>query len=113
MKNQNQNQTGGAPRFHSKSNGAKAGWKFVTTKTDENGASYHYFKNDKHPRVWKKTTMNVSHAFTRVSYHIEGTTEEHGRTREAGWSAEAVAERFPLILHTMKAVKAHPVYKAL
>lgn len=97
MKNQNQNQTGGAPRFHSKSNGAKAGWKFVTTKTDENGASYHYFKNDKHPRVWKKTTMNVSHGFTRVTYHIEGTFEG----------------TLPLILRTMKAVKAHPMYKAL
>ena len=97
----------GGPRYHSKRHGEKAGWKYVTTK-----GGYHYFKNDKHPGVWKKTTMNVSHGFTCISYHIEGTSEPNLRTLDAGWSAAAVAERRPLILNTMTEVKAHPAYKA-
>jgi len=104
---------GGAARFHSKRHGEKAGWKYVTTKTGQNGGEWHYFKNDKHLNVWKKTTMNVSHGFTCVAYHIEGTTEPNTRTPEAGWSPAAVAERRPLILDTMKQVKAHPMYKAI
>jgi len=105
------NNNGGA-RYHSKRHGEKAGWKYVTTKVGQNNFSFHYFKNDKHPGVWKKTTMNVSHGFTRISYHIEGTSEPNLRTLDTGWSAAAVAERRPLILNTMAEVKAHPAYKA-